>query len=518
MRDQAVFDDFAVVPQYDTGKFPTLRPFQQTAHEALRAGAKDGHRVQMVMAPTGSGKTILGLNIIAQALQKGRKAVFVCDRTTLIDQTSAVADKYGLSAHGVMQANHWRTDASLPFQIASAQTLGRRKWPDADVIVVDEAHTQLKAWTDHVKDCRANVIGLSATPFSKGLGKIFTNLVNATTMSELTDSGVLVPMRVLSCTKINMAGALAGIDGEWADGEVERRGSEILGDVVTEWIKYGEGRKTIVFGATIKHCEDMAQQFIDCGIMAAVFTSHTTPEERLKLLKEYRKDDSMLKVLISVEALAKGFDVPEIGVIVDCRPLRKSLSTAIQMWGRGLRSSPDTGKKDCILLDHSGNIIRFLEDYTDVFFNGLAALDMGEKLDKVIRKENEEKEKSACPSCGFTPFFKRCMSCGFEAKSASNVQHEAGEMRAIDMPVMAGKKQLAENQKHLWGQVCTYARSHSAPEKQAGRAAHLFRDMTGNWPPRGWEIRSTPDTIITREVLNKIKSKSIAFAHARRAA
>ena len=404
----------------------------------------------------------------------------------------------------------------MPFQIASAQTLARRQWPDADVIVIDEAHTQLKAWTDHVPNCRANVIGLSATPFSKGLGKIFTNLVNATTMHELTVSGVLVPMRVLSCTQIDMAGAATAFDGEWADSAVEQRGSAILGDVVTEWVKFGENRKTIVFGATIKHCEDLAQQFIDCGIMAAVFTSHTTPVERAQLLKEYRKTDSSLKVLISVEALAKGFDCPDVGCVVDCRPLRKSLSTAIQMWGRGLRSSPGTWKTDCILLDHSGNIIRFLEDYTDVFFNGLSELDMGEKLDKVIRKESEEKEKSGCPSCGFKPFAKRCMSCGFEIKTMSDVQHEAGQMRAVNMPVMAGKKQLAENHQHLWGQVCTYARSHSAPDKQAGRAAHLFRDMVGDWPPRGWNINSTPDTIITREVLNKIKAKSIAFSFARK--
>jgi DNA repair protein RadD len=112
----------------------------------------------------------------------------VCDRTTLIDQTSATADRYGLSAHGVVQADHWRTDYSKPFQIASAQTLARRQWPMADVIIIDEAHTQLKAWTEYIGTTQAAVIGLSATPFSPGLGKLFSNLVNATTMSELTQS------------------------------------------------------------------------------------------------------------------------------------------------------------------------------------------------------------------------------------------------------------------------------------------------------------------------------------------
>ena len=83
-----------------------------------------------------------------------------------------------------------------------------------------------------------------------------------------------------------------------------------------------------------------------------MFCADTTKAEREAILKEYRKPDSAIRVLISVEALAKGFDVPDVGCVVDCRPLRKSLSTAIQMWGRGLRSSPETGKTDCILLDH----------------------------------------------------------------------------------------------------------------------------------------------------------------------
>ena len=94
----------------------------------------------MLMAATGGGKTFLGLRIIHEALKKGKRAIFVCDRRTLINQTSEVADSYGLSAHGVMMSNHNRFDPSMPFQIASAQTLARRRWPDADVIVIDEAH------------------------------------------------------------------------------------------------------------------------------------------------------------------------------------------------------------------------------------------------------------------------------------------------------------------------------------------------------------------------------------------
>lgn len=509
MNAPVLFEEFA--PTYASACFPDPRPFQLTAHEQLRVGVREGHKAQMLMSPTGSGKTYLGMRVAHEALVRGRRVLFICDRRTLINQTSTTADSYGLSSHGILMANHWRVNRDMPFQIASAQTLARREWRDEyDVIIVDEAHTQLKAWTDLVHSSRATFVGLSATPFSAGLGKLFTRLVNATTMAELTESGVLVPMRVLSCTKVDMTGA-ATSGGEWTDGAAAERGMQIIGDVVTEWQQHASDRKTIVFGATIKHCEEMCRQFNEAGVMAALFTSDTDEVERESLLKEYRKPDSALRVLVSVEALAKGFDVPDVGCVCDVRPLRKSLSTAIQMWGRGLRSSHDTGKKDCILLDFSGNIIRFADDYSEVFFNGLRELDAGEKLDKAIRRdEDEDKKAKACPSCNYSPMGKRCVACGFERQSAALVEHEAGQMKEI----FIGKTKLADDRRHLYEQCATYTRGCGNPDTAKGRAAHLFREMTGSWPD-GLRFETTPNVPITRAVANRIKAKSIAYRAAR---
>jgi len=500
---------FDVQPDYSQLNFPPERDFQTVAQERLHDGWVAGHKNQMVMAPTGAGKTYLGLKMIAKALQNGKSAVFVCDRTALINQTSEAADAFGLIHHGVIQADHWRQN-DMRFQIASAQTLARRRWPKAHLIVIDEAHTQLATWVEHIKTCSARAVGLSATPFSKGLGGLFSNLINATTMHDLTTLGTLVPMRVFSCTKTDMRGA-ATKGGEWTDQAATERGMEIVGDVVTEWIKYGENRKTIVFGSSIKHCEEICRQFNEFGVMAAVFTSETPAAERLALLNEYRKPDSAIRALISVEALAKGFDVPEVSCVVDCRPLRKSLSTAIQMWGRGLRSSPATAKTDCLLLDHSGNIIRFLEDYTNIYFNGLDALDTGEKLDRKIRRDEEEKEIVACPSCGYKPFGRRCMACGFEATTQAMVEVQPGEM----VEVMIGKKKLADDKRHLWEQLSSYAREYSKPDKQQGRAWHLYKAIVGSEPPKEWRVATTPDVKVERNTINKIKQMDIAYRAAR---
>lgn len=496
--------------------FPAPRDFQQRAHEALREGVRAGHRCQVLMAPTGGGKTYLGLRIAHEALERGKRVIFVADRTTLINQTSETCDRYGLTAHGIIQADHWRTRPQHALQIASAQTLARRKWPPADVVIVDECHTQLKAWTEHIPRTRAVVVGLSATPFSPGLGKLFSRVVNAATMHELVGNGVLVPMRVLSAKRPDMTGAKTNSRGEWDENEAAERGMAILGDVVAEWIKHGEGRKTICFGSNIAHCESLVRQFNEQGVMAAVFTSHTSDAERKSLLDEYRRPDSALRVLVSVEALAKGFDVPDVGCVIDCRPLRKSLSTAIQMWGRGLRSSPETGKTDCILLDHSGNILRFREDFEAFYFKGLDSLDDGDKLDRTVRKEPEQdKAPKGCPVCGYRPYFQRCMSCGHERAHAPEVGHEAGVMQEV---VMLGGKQMGTDRAHVWAQCASYARTFSAPDKQQGRAAHIYRDITGMWPPRQWQVATTPKVPVTNAVLNQIKRRNIAFKKVHREA
>lgn len=167
-----------------------------------------------------------------------------------------------------------------------------------------------------------------------------------------------------------------------------------------------------------------------------------------------------------------------------------------------------------MILDHSGNIVRFAEDFEGIFHNGLDALDMGEKLDKAIRKEPEEDAKKGCPSCGFKPFKQRCMSCGFEIVKAADVGEVPGQMREITI----GGKKAANDAFHLWQQACSYARAHSAPEKQKGRAAYIYKDITGKWPSNAWSFDGTEGAPISRVVLNKIKSKNIAWSKARAAA
>lgn len=490
---------------YSAAIFPEPRAFQVRSHKALQEGFARGNMRQILCAATGSGKTFIGLKLIHGAVIKGRRATFVCDRTALIDQTSARADDYGLE-HGVIQANHWRRDNKIPFQIASIQTIqARGYWPESDVIVLDECHAVYKAVREKLAITKAAVIGLTATPCTKGLGKIYSNLINAATMHELVELGILVPMRILVCESPDMAGAETS-GGEWTDKAASERELTIVGDVVAEWLKHGENRKTIAFGPDIAYCNELVGRFNSVGVCAAAYTSDTQAEERRALLAEYSKPDSAIRILASVNALAKGFDQPDVSCVILARPLRKSLSEFIQSIGRGLRCSPETGKTDCLMLDHAGNFGRFMADLEHVYYNGFTTLDDAEKLDKVIR--TEPSEAKGCPKCGYKPFLRRCMACGFEKQTEAKQVENAGVMREIRI----GKKVLAPDAHHLWQQLCFYAATSKKPQ---GRAAHLFKDITGGYPPRDWHIDFTEKRQPTPATLSKIKSLNIAFIKGR---
>lgn len=493
----------------NTYTFPPPRECQTRAIEALREGLRAKHNNQLLVLPTGGGKTLASLMLIGESLKKGKRATFVCDRITLINQTSENADKYGMQNHGIVQADHWRRDNSLPFQIASIQTIQvRGYWPDADLVIFDEAHTLRAAHKELLLAQRVPIIGLTATPCTKGLGKYFTNVVNAATMHELTEAEVLVPMRILSCTAPDMKGAETDNRGEWTLRAASEREAKIIGDVVAEWIAHGENRKTIAFGADIAYCTQLMQRFNAAGVRAETYTSETSDADCERLLTEFRKPDSEIRVLISVEKLAKGFDVPDVSCVIDARPLRKSLSTAIQMWGRGLRSSP--GKTDCLLLDFTRNIVRFMPEFEDVYYNGFRSLDESEKLDAKVR-EDEDYEPAGCPQCNHKPFSRRCLACGFEKPTQALEDTTQGVMQEIAIGSGKKKKVLAADETDLWRQVCGYARAYSKPEKQEKRARAIFKNILGKWPPRDFDFYSTETAPVSRNTRNKIKQLDWAW-------
>lgn len=390
-----------------------LRKYQADAFDQAREAVRQGKRRILIVAPTGAGKTILASALMEMVREKGRRGNFVIDRLSLLTQTSETFDRYSID-HGVIQSSHPRYRPSLPIQISSVQTLSRRGWPESHLDVFDEGHCLYDTHTKRMESGAAVTIALTATPFTKGLGKYFDTVINVTTTRKLIEDGWLVPYRIFSCKEPDMTGVKIKA-GEWDEKESSKKALEVVGDVVQEYLKHGEGRRFICSAVDVAHVEELARQFLSAGINVCTFTYKDTNEDREDTLGEFRKVNSSIRGLITVTAASRGMDCPPVSCVIMARPLRKSLSEHIQLFGRGLRISPETGKTDCLVLCHSGNAARFFADTESFFDNGADALDDGKPKKKADAKKAEA-EPVKCPHCRAlhkpAPFCPACFAAG----------------------------------------------------------------------------------------------------------
>ncbi|CAM2155492.1 Type III restriction enzyme, res subunit [Paraburkholderia tropica] len=498
-----------------------LRGYQHASIEGLRAGARGGHRAQVLMAPTGAGKTEIGAFLCEEVNRKGRRAAFIVDRVNLVDQTSERFDKYGIP-HGVIQADHWRRRLYERIQICSAQTIEKRGFfPDLDLLIVDECHAMRKATAALIQNrTDLRVIGLSATPFTKGMADLYSNLVNVCTTNELIGEGFLVPLQIYAARAVDMTGAKV-VAGEWSEKEIEKRGMSIVGDIVSEWIDktnlhFGGPVKTIVFSATVEHGHELCRQFNEHGYnFQQISYLDGNPDERKAIIDEFKKPDSTIHGLVSCEVFTKGFDCSDVLCGIAARPYRKSLSSHIQQLGRVMR--PHAGKTFGLWLDHCGNALRFGEDTAHIFANGLDALDSGD-LDKKARAEPSEKEKKelVC-SCGFVlpPACRSCPACGAERERRSLVENVAGVMEAVGGVTAPTAKTptYLKDKTSVWRQLCCLAigRNPQNPEKAKKFALAQFLNLYGHWPK--WDFSTVNLEAPCVELKGKIQSLMIARAH-----
>lgn len=495
-----------------------LRDYQIASIEGLRQGIKSGHRAQVLVAPTGGGKTICAAHLLHEATARGSRSAFIVDRISLVDQTSAVLDSYGIP-HGVIQSGHWRKRPCDPVQICSAQTIEKRGFlPGLDLLIVDEAHCIRAKTREFVKNTKARVIGLTATPFAAGMADLYTNLVNVTTTNKLVADGFLVRPIMYAAKAVDMTGAKV-VAGEWAEKEIESRGLKIVGDIVSEWIDktnlhFGGPVKTIVFSATVAHGDELCRQFNAAGFnFRQISYKDGSDSYRRELIEEFRKSDSSIHGLVSCEVFTKGFDVPDIRVGIAARPYRKSFSGHIQQLGRVMRSHP--GKDKCVWLDHCGNVLRFYKDTEELFANGVQSLNDGAK-DKAARKEPDDKEKAqlTCGSCGYmlAPHMTVCPGCGKERPKRSLVETVAGEMIVLGAQPDSALPVYLRDRASVWRQLCTMGINRKGGDELSANkwALAQYRNLYSEWPRAAFKPYAEP--LIDSRLAGKIRSNMIAWA------
>jgi superfamily II DNA or RNA helicase len=485
-----------------------LYGYQDDCLSGLREGFKR-HKRQMLYLSTGGGKSEIAIKIADLASKKGTKTAIISDRRVLVNQLSERFDRWTVD-HNVQMAGHWRSGCHN-IQLCSAQTLEAcGTMPDFDMLIIDEAHRLRKSIKEFIKrNPHIKVIGLSASPFTKGLGSVFSNVVCKITHKQLVDLGQLVPVRVFIAQEIDMTGAKK-LAGEWSDKDASERGIKIVGDVVQEWVKrtfeiYGEPRKTIVFCAGVAHGMELSKAFKTAGYNFVSVSYKDTDEFKQEMIQEFKKPvgECSINGLIATDLLTEGFDVPDVEFGIMARPFSKSFSSFTQQLGRLMRSFK--GKEFAVLNDHSGNYLRFKDQWDELYTDGVMELDDGAEKTKA-EPTKDQKEAAKCPVCSalWDHPGDTCNHCGHTRIRRNEVKTVPGEMVEIEGEATKKEKYTSEYKEAFYQQLLGYCRRHG---KADGYAWYMYQDKFKVKPP--WaKVAVEPGA----EVLNFIRSRNIARA------
>lgn len=394
-----------------------LRDYQIEAVNNIRNTFQSGYKAPILCLPTGSGKTVIFCDIAEKTASRGKRVYIIVHRKELLDQTSRHLDKIGID-HGIIAPNHAITGEKV--QIASVYTMSRRlgKLPHPDFLIIDEAHhTIAKTWkniVDYYSD--SYIAGFTATPQrldGKGLGissgGYFDKLISGPSVRDLINTGYLSDyVAYRPPTDIDMEG-IKTIAGDYDKKELSQRINKpkITGSAVQHYIDICNGLPAIAFCTTIKHAENVSEEFNKAGVSSLSIDGKLTDDQRRYRINALAS--GQIRVLTSCELISEGTDIPVVSVAILLRPT-KSLSIHLQQLGRVLRPYP--GKKHSIILDHVNNCIGQGHGFPDTEREW--SLEGRKKKKKNLPED--KLDRKTCKNCYamFPLYLNRCPQCGFE--------------------------------------------------------------------------------------------------------
>lgn len=313
----------------------------------------------------GKGQTLIIVNSVelAEQTQKSAERLLGDEWTIEIEQSKRVAS--GLA----------------DVTIATYQTLNN---PDRlskfdpskfKLVIVDEAHHSAapsylrllhyfnedvkipkspQAPSPHLHGFKVPIIGFSAT-FSRAdqhsLHSAFEEIVFHRDMKDMLSEKHLAPAK-LTIVKADLElDEVETSSGDFKNAALARKvnTTEINELIVRTYLhRASERRSTLVFCVDLEHVSALTQTFRSAGIDARSVSSKSKPEMRKATIAAFGKGE--FPVLINCEVLTEGTDIPQIDCILLARPTQ-SRNLLVQMVGRGLRLSPESGKTDCHIID-----------------------------------------------------------------------------------------------------------------------------------------------------------------------
>jgi DNA repair protein RadD len=455
-------------------------------HDLMRGGKK---RILLVL-PTGSGKRTIAIWWLLRALKGNRRVLFVTDRTLLVDQPSdelrEMAVGHGVIMGGILHEFHH------DIQLATIQALQAREseygLPQADLIIIDESHKAIDAYKWLLAYYpSAKAVLLTATPVGPNgktlVGDYADSLFEGATNSQLIREGYLLPTRIFAPSEPDIQGVrVSRTTGEYSDKALGKRIQAVtcFANLFDEWSPFAD-RQTIVFAPSIDYANGLVQgpgdSFKARGIQAEALTSKLRGKEQDRIVDAFRAGE--LRVLVSVDMLREGFDVPAASCAVDLQT-NKQLRTYWQKVGRIKR--PHHDQQYAIYVDMAGNSWRFPHPDDDPTWPA-----GDEDTQSVVEKEFESSKRPRmirCPRCGHDhkppP---KCPECHYEPTPHDVIRvirMGNGKLKEIrQRDIQKVQKSEADKRRDAW-RGALFAGMNTG--KTLSQCRWIFKNKTGNWP------------------------------------
>lgn len=337
----------------------TLRPYQTEALDAVLSNYNNGITKQLVVLPTGAGKTVI-FSQMPIIKPDCLPMLVLAHRAELLDQAkSKIEASNPTLTVEIEQAE--RKAGHVDVVVASVATLGRNGTPRIEEypqnyfnsIIIDEAHHAAAPSYRRIIDYfnPQLLLGVTATPQrsdSTRLIDVFQEIVYYKSIQDLIEDGWLSPLigyRVKSNVDISNVEIR---NGDYAQDQLEEAVDtpERNAHVVATYLNLASGEKTIVFASGVRHAENLALSFRQASVETAVILGTTPRQEREEILAKFAQ--GTISVIVNVGVLTEGFDEPSLQAIILAKPTRSTLLYT-QIVGRGTRLFE--GKEHCKIID-----------------------------------------------------------------------------------------------------------------------------------------------------------------------
>ncbi len=349
----------------DGGKLE-LREYQQEALDSLKAMRERKETIALLYQATGTGKTVTA---VLDAKAVGGRTLFVAHTMELVNQALETFRRLWPEASaGKFSEGIRDTDSHVICGSIQSVALNLELFPDNafDYIIIDEAHhASAETYQKVLAYFKPEfTLGLTATPERAddiNILEIFRNTAHKLDIRTAVEIGALVPVR---CVRIRTNIDMTKVRFNSVQYNIRELDSVICVTernrlIVSTWLDFVRDKRTVVFCASVKHAELIAELFKEAGIAAASVQGGMKTSERKEFLAKFASGE--LKVLCACDLLNEGWDCPETEVLFMARPtMSKVLYT--QQLGRGMRTAPD--KDHLMVFDFVDNAGQYNAPYS----------------------------------------------------------------------------------------------------------------------------------------------------------